>query len=214
MSLVKAFKRPLAMIAEARFICRSFSTCTPLRADYSYQSPSPHTSILELDIKEKEKRDRTFDTLSTYTKRDKSVGAKEILRQQLGDLEKRDRARDLERMQVRRWKQGDVYAPHDLSPAEMKKWRRKMRPDRDVFDALAINPIDHYMVNILFDDGKTEAVANSSPELLDDVRVYDFNGTNQAPERYRSSTGQSAKNCKGNTEGNRHGVDAECAYAS
>ncbi|MCJ1436911.1 WD40 repeat-like protein [Xylographa pallens] len=136
------------------------------------------------------------------------------MRVQLGELEKKERARDLERMQVRRWKQGDVYAPHDLSPAEMKKWRQKMRPDRDVFDVLAINPINHYMVNALSSNTVMEAVTNSSPELLDDVRIHDFDGANKAPERYRSSKGKPAENCEGDTEGNRHGVDAECAYAS
>ncbi|MCJ1395424.1 hypothetical protein MMC18_008310 [Xylographa bjoerkii] len=143
MSLSNAFKRPLAMIAEARSICRSFSTHNPSRADYQYESQSPHSSLLELDTKKQEKLNKTAGTLAGYGKefRDRP---KEF-RDHLGDLDKRERAQDLERMQVRRWKPGDVYAPHDLSPAEMKKWRQKNRPDRDVFDALSINPMDHYM---------------------------------------------------------------------
>ncbi|MCJ1295585.1 WD40 repeat-like protein [Xylographa carneopallida] len=213
MSLITAFQRPLAMIAEARLICRSFSTYTPLRADYPYQSQSPHRSLLELDTKKQEQLNKTFDTLATYSKPEKRDRVKDV-RAQLGDLEKRERSRDLERMQVRRWKVGNVYAPHDLSPAEMKKWRQKTRPDRDVFDALAINPIDHYMVNALFNHDTMETVANLGPELLNDVRVHDFDGTDKAPEGYRPSKGQSAKNCKGDTKSNRHGVDAECACAS
>ncbi|MCJ1317336.1 hypothetical protein MMC15_002659 [Xylographa vitiligo] len=153
MSLVNAFRRPLAMIAEARSICRSFSTYTSLRADYPYQSQSPHTSILELDTKKQEMLDKTFDTLSAYTK-EKRDRPKDM-RDQLGELERRERARDIERMQVRRWKHGDVYAPHDLSPAEMKKWRQKTRPDRDVFDVLAINPINHYMNYSMMSDFMT-----------------------------------------------------------
>lgn len=44
----------------------------------------------------------------------------------------------------RRWHVGDVYAPHDLSPVEMKKWKKKGTPAIDAFDALDMNPIDEY----------------------------------------------------------------------
>ncbi|KAH0562312.1 hypothetical protein GP486_002993 [Trichoglossum hirsutum] len=54
------------------------------------------------------------------------------------------RSTDLEKMMTRKWKVGDVYAPHDLSPAEMKKWRTRVKPSRDPFDVLAINPIHEY----------------------------------------------------------------------
>jgi hypothetical protein len=57
-----------------------------------------------------------------------------------------EQSSDLEKLMTRRWAPGDVYAPHDLSPAEMKKWRIKMKPSRDAFDILAINPIDEYKV--------------------------------------------------------------------
>ncbi|KAI9724911.1 MAG: hypothetical protein M1812_000187 [Candelaria pacifica] len=53
-------------------------------------------------------------------------------------------ARDLEKQKHRRWKQGDVYAPHDLSSVEMQKWRRRGRPTTDAFDALAMNPLHEY----------------------------------------------------------------------
>jgi hypothetical protein len=56
------------------------------------------------------------------------------------------RSTDLERMMTRKWKVGDIYAPHDLSPAEMKKWRTRVKPSRDPFDVLAINPIHEYKV--------------------------------------------------------------------
>lgn len=61
-------------------------------------------------------------------------------------LDKTGRARDLEKLQIRRWKAGDVYAPHDLSPVEMQKWRRRHQSNTDVFDALAINPLHEYKV--------------------------------------------------------------------
>jgi small subunit ribosomal protein S18 len=56
---------------------------------------------------------------------------------------------DLDRQVTRRWKAGDVYAPHDLSGIEMAKWkklRRKDRPRYDVLDLLGIDPLQHYKV--------------------------------------------------------------------
>lgn len=50
---------------------------------------------------------------------------------------------------TRKFKVGDVYAPHDLTGVEMSKWkklRRKGRPKRDVIDQLGINPKEHYKV--------------------------------------------------------------------
>lgn len=47
----------------------------------------------------------------------------------------------------RDWKVGDVYAPHDLSGAEMRKWATKKKPDKDVFDILAIDPLSLYKVS-------------------------------------------------------------------
>lgn len=56
-------------------------------------------------------------------------------------------SRVLERFQTREWKAGDVYAPHDLSPAEMKKWSKRHSPNSDAFDALNMNPLDQYKVS-------------------------------------------------------------------
>ncbi|KAL2844320.1 ribosomal protein S18 [Aspergillus pseudoustus] len=52
--------------------------------------------------------------------------------------------RALERFQTRAYQPGDIYAPHDLSPAEMKKWKRPAPPSTDVFDTLQLNPLDQY----------------------------------------------------------------------
>lgn len=61
-------------------------------------------------------------------------------------MERQQRINDLEKQQTRKWKEGDVYAPHDLSPVEMEKWRRRRKGERDVFDMLGMNPIDEYKV--------------------------------------------------------------------
>lgn len=55
-------------------------------------------------------------------------------------------SRMLERFQTREWKAGDIYAPHDLSPAEMRKYRMSSSPSTDAFDALNLNPLDLYKV--------------------------------------------------------------------
>lgn len=56
-------------------------------------------------------------------------------------------ANDYLRQMPRRWQIGDVYAPHDLSPAEMNKWRRKKMRQADVVDMLGIRPQDMYKVS-------------------------------------------------------------------
>ena len=57
-----------------------------------------------------------------------------------------DEARAMEKNFTREWKAGDIYAPHDLSGAEARKWKRKPAPTRDAFDALSMNPLDCYKV--------------------------------------------------------------------
>ncbi|KAF2147120.1 uncharacterized protein K452DRAFT_323321 [Aplosporella prunicola CBS 121167] len=52
---------------------------------------------------------------------------------------------DLEKQMPRRWTAGDVYAPHDISPVESTKWRRKRTtPSLDAFDTLALDPLKEY----------------------------------------------------------------------
>lgn len=46
----------------------------------------------------------------------------------------------------RRWRTGDVYAPHDLSSAEMTKWRRTQARKKDLVDILGLRPLDMYRV--------------------------------------------------------------------
>jgi small subunit ribosomal protein S18 len=53
-------------------------------------------------------------------------------------------ARAMERFQKRDWRSGDVYAPHDLSAAEARKWSKRYSPTTDAFDALDLNPLALY----------------------------------------------------------------------
>lgn len=41
-----------------------------------------------------------------------------------------------------------MYAPHDLSAVEMRKWKARGRPVMDVFDVLDFDPMMHYKVRI------------------------------------------------------------------
>ncbi|CAL8579143.1 hypothetical protein XPA_004897 [Xanthoria parietina] len=82
-------------------------------------------------------------------------------RSALAETEAAYRATDLERHLHRRFRPGDIYAPHDLSPTEQAKWRPRAASGgslqgrghpgnahaqnrRDVFDVLGINPLDEY----------------------------------------------------------------------
>lgn len=54
---------------------------------------------------------------------------------------------DLELQSPRRWQVGDVYAPHDLTGVEAKKWKRSKRtPNVDAFETLGLNPLKEYKV--------------------------------------------------------------------
>lgn len=64
----------------------------------------------------------------------------------LEDQKAQGESRALEKFHSREWKAGDIYAPHDLSPAEMKKWGKRQSPSRDAFDALNLNPLQLYKV--------------------------------------------------------------------
>lgn len=57
-------------------------------------------------------------------------------------------ARDLIRQMPRRWQAGDVYAPHDLSSVEMRKWKKKSGRAGDLVDALNLSPLDLYKVSL------------------------------------------------------------------
>ncbi|EEQ87719.1 hypothetical protein RJZ56_001530 [Blastomyces dermatitidis] len=66
------------------------------------------------------------------------------------------RARAFERQQKRYWESGDVYSPHDLSPAEMMKWKKKKSPSTDAFDALSLNPLHLYKNFAIMSEYMTE----------------------------------------------------------
>ncbi|KAH7350636.1 ribosomal protein S18 [Rhexocercosporidium sp. MPI-PUGE-AT-0058] len=60
------------------------------------------------------------------------------------EMQNRNLAQDLSKQISRRWRAGDIYAPHDLSEVEMAKWKKRSQPHHDVFDVLNLNPEEHY----------------------------------------------------------------------
>ncbi|KAK7756040.1 hypothetical protein SLS62_001983 [Diatrype stigma] len=60
------------------------------------------------------------------------------------DLREKGTQDDYARQMTRRWRAGDVYAPHDLSPSEMGKWRRNRARKQDLVDILGLKPLDMY----------------------------------------------------------------------
>jgi small subunit ribosomal protein S18 len=83
-------------------------------------------------------------------RRPRHVGVQSNGQSSLSTLEEQQRHNlgvDLSKQNVRRWKVGDVYAPHDLSEVETVKWKRRERPVFDVFDVLDFRPEDHYRVS-------------------------------------------------------------------
>lgn len=63
------------------------------------------------------------------------------------DLREKGTQDDYARQMTRRWRAGDVYAPHDLSPSEMGKWRRNRARKQDLVDILGLKPLDMYRVS-------------------------------------------------------------------
>ena len=65
------------------------------------------------------------------------------------ELQKHRLSGELSRQITRRWRAGDVYAPHDLSGPEMCKWKTRDTPAYDVFDVLDFNPLTEYKVRFI-----------------------------------------------------------------
>lgn len=65
---------------------------------------------------------------------------------QLDMMRNQKNSNDYLKQMPRRWDAGDVYSPHDMSPVEMQKWRKRSPRGGDVVDALGIRPLDMYKV--------------------------------------------------------------------
>lgn len=80
---------------------------------------------------------------SQRSSRNRDVAMREAAERLRAQKESDDHLRFL----PRRWHTGEVYAPHDMSPAEMRKWARVRPRQRDLVDVLNVNPVDMYRVS-------------------------------------------------------------------
>ncbi|KAI1462647.1 ribosomal protein S18 [Annulohypoxylon moriforme] len=60
------------------------------------------------------------------------------------ELKQKNQNDEYSRQMTRRWRAGEVYSPHDISPAEMAKWRRNQTVKKDLVDMLGLSPVDMY----------------------------------------------------------------------
>ncbi|OIW29021.1 ribosomal protein S18 [Coniochaeta ligniaria NRRL 30616] len=113
----------------------------------SFGTPSNNQStLLNLDNPSRSPSG-SHDALSSIIRNSsgrRAASAEQKKEKTLEGLRARTTSDNYSRQMPRNWKAGDVYAPHDLSPAEMRKWRSRNAPKRDVMDVLGVNPLDLY----------------------------------------------------------------------
>ncbi|KAI1389991.1 ribosomal protein S18 [Hypoxylon trugodes] len=102
--------------------------------DQSSSSNSPFS-------KTRRPRDATSAAADVYDRLHGTVSKRMRLEEELRQKNESD---DYSRQLSRRWKAGDVYAPHDLSPSEMRKWRKSQMQKKDLVDMLGLKPLDMY----------------------------------------------------------------------
>ncbi|KAI9879758.1 MAG: hypothetical protein M1830_007383 [Pleopsidium flavum] len=133
----RSFRRTFTCLRKLQDGERAGSNFQPSRSSSSRPPPSRFQQSTSFANKGSLK---IVDHLATIQKQSKAT--KRRLTPE--SIEASTRSTALQKLQTRRWKAGDVYAPHDLSSAEMQKWRRKGKPTRDAFDALNLNPLNEY----------------------------------------------------------------------
>jgi small subunit ribosomal protein S18 len=87
------------------------------------------------------------DIFASMPGRKSKVESRRLVEQELTDMQSQD---DHMRQMTRKWNFGDVYSPHDLSPAEMDKWKKSLARKQDLVDILGVRPLDMYRVGSLF----------------------------------------------------------------
>ncbi|KOS23073.1 37S ribosomal protein RSM18 [Escovopsis weberi] len=81
-------------------------------------------------------------TTNRWSERAESVTQNKLAHLEL--LKNVKNSNDYLKQMPRRWDAGDVYSPHDMSPVEMQKWRKRSPRRADVVDALGLRPLDMY----------------------------------------------------------------------
>ena len=131
---------------------RSLST-TPIPPASAYPNALPSSQRTKPDSRpgptNRSRKDQSFADLAGTVRKGFNVGLSQRKNAASGltaaeALERAAHLKRLEMSQARNWKPGDVYAPHDLSPAEMTKIKKSKPLRRDPFKALNASPLDFY----------------------------------------------------------------------
>ncbi|KJX95008.1 mitochondrial 37S ribosomal protein RSM18 [Zymoseptoria brevis] len=153
MSLESAFARLALRPSTFCRQCQRNITTAPPQRQAPQSSTAAFTQTLQASREQNaspassQRSSKSFDLAARSILESTSKSTQFHKTQAQRDAERTYSAKDLSQQIPRRWKAGDVYAPHDLSGVEMSKWkklRRKPRPKYDVLDQLGVNPLDHY----------------------------------------------------------------------
>lgn len=151
---------PTSCILTARTLLRPFSTtsavASPRDSPHPVHGTSSNSSLLSLNSNNHSSSgaargtssEKRADAAATLMDRFKArAGAYRKEKDAQMDYLKSQRvSSEYLKQMPRKWEAGDVYSPHDLSPVEMQKWRRRTLRQNDVVDALGIRPLDMYKV--------------------------------------------------------------------
>ncbi|KAF3037562.1 hypothetical protein E8E11_005689 [Didymella keratinophila] len=97
---------------------------------------------------------RQSNSLLLRTAAQAGVNERPTTTQQMIESERRE---NFQKQIYRRWQTGDIYAPHDLTGAEQKKWKfGRKKPQSDAFDVLGINPVSEYKNFTIMSEYMTE----------------------------------------------------------
>ncbi|CAG7560067.1 unnamed protein product [Fusarium equiseti] len=143
---------PSTASAIARTVIRPFSTTAPAAAPREHNaSAGAHNHRLANLNNSSHNRAGPYkpsrgDAAARLIERFKSRSASYTQEKtaQMEFLKNQKMSNDFLKQMPRRWEAGDVYSPHDLSPVEMQKWRKRSVRNNDVVDALGISPLDMY----------------------------------------------------------------------
>ncbi|EGY13499.1 37S ribosomal protein RSM18 like [Verticillium longisporum] len=138
LSFLPAVTAPSAFL---RRLARPLSTTPAL----SQSKPNSASDILTLD--ERPAPGNNAERVQNLVRGGKFAQSEAQLarkRFELQQLRERKTSDDYMKQMPRKWKTGDVYAPHDMNPHQLARWKKKTAPKRDVTDLLSLNPLDMY----------------------------------------------------------------------
>ncbi|CRK25571.1 37S ribosomal protein RSM18 like [Verticillium longisporum] len=138
LSFLPAVTAPSAFL---RRLARPLSTTLAL----SQSKPNSASDILTLD--ERPAPGNNAERVQNLVRGGKFAQSEAQLarkRFELQQLRERKTSDDYMKQMPRKWRTGDVYAPHDMNPHQLARWKKRTAPKHDVTDLLSLNPLDMY----------------------------------------------------------------------